>query len=571
MFLFARCSGRSQFFFDRPARTVFAVNPEKIETRTFDPRDAAHRWNLWIRLDSHEGGFYRFFWGRICIVLAVGALAGWLAVAAGAWANAKYRRGISEARYLDLAAPWRWGRYRAAIGGHYLALGRFELEKGHPSAALNLLDASLALAPKNLESRRLAALAQYRLDFKPAALALLRVGVDSAADAGDEAYLRAFFDVAFDLQADDDAFAVGSRLLPQRPDSSRIHRFIAFQVATARYNRGRYLETERILADWRLQDFPEGDILLARCRAERGMREDSIRLLEGDLARFTQRDGIYVALEGLAREQGLPQAVRRYALLRGIAEPERPQARVDLLYADRALDRAADVRREIDSYCADFKSDPDALTLLSQFAADTGEPDTAERARDLASAGGIPIADFDVRVAQASLVAKDYRRAIRAVTLAQTESQSASRAYVAILAGIKAVSLFGAGDNGAQLAFSDFLPLSTALRPPAGLFLVRQLRRMGLADEGREVLEQVCSENPDDQPALAELIRSDAAAGNRTGLDARLPRFLKMRKPPRDVLEACLPWLDPAKDAALRLQVAKALADSPSAPSPNGL
>jgi hypothetical protein len=553
------------------ARTASNVNPGKIEKKAFHSRDPAHRWKLWMRLDSHQGGFYRFYWRRIGFAVAFLFLAGWLALTAAAWANLKFRRGFSEVRYVDLAAPWRWGHYRGAVSRHYLSLGRLELDKGYPTAALNYLDASLALAPGSLESRRLAAVAQYRLGFKTAALALLRAGMTSAAQAGDEAYVRAFFDVAFDLQADDDAFLVGRRLLPPRPDRVGLHQFIAFQVATARYNRGHYLEAEQILTDWQLQDFPEGDVLFALCSAESGRREYAARRLEGDLTRFTQRDGIYVALENLAREQGLSQAVRRYALLREIAEPTRPPARIDLIYADHALDGGADVRREIDSYCADFKSDASALTLLSQFAADTGEPDVAGRARDLARAGGIPLADFDLRVAQAGIVAQDYPRAVRAVTLAQSESQPAGLAQEAILAGIKAVALFGTGDSGADLAFSEFLTRSEALRPPAGLFLVRQLRREGFAEQGRQLLERVCAEYPDDQPALAELIRNAAAAGNRTELVSNLPRFLQMRKPPRDALEASLPWLDPAKNAALRVQLTQALAESPAIPLPKGL
>jgi hypothetical protein len=546
------------------------VDPTKIKFKTFHPSNPSFHWKLWVRTASHEGRFYHIYWRRICVVIALLFLAGWLAVACAAWANIKYRRGFSEARYLDLAVPWRWGRYRAAVGAHYLALGRLGLKRGDPDAALTYLNASLALAPGNLESRRLAALAQYRIGFKASALSLLRAGAGPAAAAGDETFLREFFDVAFDLQADDEAFTVGCRLLPPKADGLRIHRLIALQVAMARYNRGHYVEAQQILADWNLGDSPEGEVLFALCYAERGMREIAVRRLEGDLARFEKRNGIYVALERLAREQGLPQEVLRYALLREMAESADPQARIDLIYAYHALARSAEVQREINSFCADFGSDANALAMLAQFAADTGEPDAAERARDLAQARGFFTADFALRIAQASIVAGDYRRAVRTVALAQSERQSLGRAHEAILAGLKAVALFGAGDGGAKLAFSDFLPLAGALRAPAGLFLVDQLRRAGFAEQSRQLLEKVCAEHPDDQPALTALIRSDAAAGNRAGLIANLPRILRMRKPAPDALEASLQCLDPATDAALRFQVTKALADSPAGPLSNG-
>jgi hypothetical protein len=395
--------------------------------------------------------------------------------------------------------------------------------------------------------------------------------VTPAAAAGDETYIRAFFDVAFDLQADDLAFTVGKRLLPAQPDGLRIHRLIAFQTATARYNRGHYVETEQILADWRLQDLPEGEILLASCYAERGMREIAMRRLESDLARFERWDAIYVALVRLARDEGRPQKVLQYALLREIAEPAVPAARIDLIYAYNALDKRADMQRENDSYCADFRSDANALAMLAQFGADTDEPDSAGRARDLARTIGTTTSDYYIRVAQACIVSRDYRRAIQAVAVAQKERQSTARACEAILAGIKTVALFSARDGGAKLAFSDLLPLSGVLRPAAGLFLADELHKAGCADQGRQLLKKVCAEDPDDQPALAELILFDAEAGNRTRLVANLPRFLKMRKPARDALEAALPWLDAANDAALRVQVGKVLADGPAPPSPNVL
>ena len=42
-----------------------------------------------------------------------------------------------------------------------------------------------------------------------------------------------------------------------------------------------------------------------------------------------------------------------------------PQVRIDLIYAYHALGRGADVQREINSYCADFKSDGDAQGIRS--------------------------------------------------------------------------------------------------------------------------------------------------------------------------------------------------------------
>ena len=472
------------------------MNTEKVEPKAFDRLNPAYRWRLWVHLDSLYGEFHHYFWRRISVVLAAIVVSGWFVATAGVWAHVKYHRGFSEARYVDLATPWRWGRYRAAIATHYLALGRVQLERGNPVDALNYLDAALALKPDNLQVRRMAALAEFRLGYKPASLALLRGGLAAAAAAGDQPFLQAFFDVAFDAKADDDAFATGSRLLPAKRDREAIHLFIALEMATARYNRGHYAEAERMLSDWGLLDFPEGEILSCQCEAARGRRGEALARLQGDLARFTHRDGIYVALERLAREQGLPATVRRYALLRGLDAPARADARIDLLYADQAIPGRADLRRDADSYCADLGSDSVALTLLSQFAADSGQPDMAERASALAAARGIRMDEFLLRTVQAGIVAHDYRRAIQAVAVAQAQGRAMGPPEDIALAGMKAVALFGAGDAGAELAFSDFFPHAASLTPVVGRFLADQLRDAGFARQSRQVLERVFPTDP---------------------------------------------------------------------------
>jgi hypothetical protein len=515
-----------------------------------------------MKADSHSGGIYHFYWRRICLVVAALVVGGWLALTAGVWAEIRYWRGFSEVRYPDLVLPWRWDRYRAALGAHYFSAGRAQLAAGQMYSALGYFRASLALAPGNLEGRRLAARSEFLLGYKSDAFALLRTDLPAAAAAGDDAYLKDFFDIAFDLQADDEAFEAGRQLLPPKPDGAVAHQSIALAMATARYNRGHVLEAENILHEWSLQKRPEGEILFALCESGRGLGGQAVRRLDGDLARFADKDDIFVALERLTQEQGRPEATRRYALLREIEEPTSPRARIDLIYADQALGRKMDVGSEVSEYCADFKADAGALAMLSQFAADTGEVDVADRARALAHDGRMPLADFDLRVAQAGIAARDYPRALRAITLVQAEGPFDEGTGGALVSGLRAVALLGDGDPGAEIAYSDFLPVSGRLRPAVGLFLARQLAQEGFARRGGLLLTRVCTEYPRDEPALAELVRSDAAARDRAALSLHVPLLLKMRRPPRDALASALPWLDPARDASLRAEVIESMAES---------
>ena len=535
------------------------MNAEKVDPKVFDPGNPAYRWILWKRINSSTGGYYFFFWRKVCLVAGAALLAIWLAATAGIWANAKYRRGYTEVRYVDLVAPWQWGRYRATVGARYLGLGRAELDAGNPYSAFYNFKGALAMMPDSIESRRLAGLAQARIGMKAEALSLLQAGLSAAARAGDEAYLQLYFDTAFDLQADDEARTAGQALLPSPPDGLKIHRLIALEVATSLYNRSHYADAEQLLSDWRLLDQPDGDILFARCQAGQGSRAGAIRRLSADLDRFPQRDGILAALEELARDQGLFQDVRRYALLRKQNSPSLPQPRLDLLRADQTLGLVPEVQADIDSYCSDFKSSAEALKGLGRFAADVGKPEIAQRILDLARAAAFPLTDFEVSLAQASLINRDYPRVFQTITMAQAGGQSPSPSSAAFLAGIKATALLGDNDYGADTAFAEFLANSRALRPDAGLVLVAQLLREGFPAQSRRLLEKLCSDNPGDKEALAELVRAEAALADHAGLAASLPRLLKMRKPPRDALNAALPWLDPGTDAPLRAAVVYAL------------
>jgi tetratricopeptide (TPR) repeat protein len=545
--------------------------PEKIARKSFDRRDRAHRWKLWVKVHSSQGASYRFFWRRIALATGIGLAAFWIALAGAVWANARYRRGVSEARFADLALPWRWTRYRSVIARHYLDRGRAELRNGYPAAALTYFEALLALEPENLENRRLAAQAQFQLGFRSAALSILRPGLAAAAAAGDEGYLSDAFYTAFDLQDDDEALAEARRLLPPRPDDSPVHRYLAIQAATALYNRGRDSEAEGILEDWGLRGAPEGEALWAFCETEAGRGPAALKTLEADLGRFRQGDVIYLALERLARAQGLTEAARRYAFLRGIAEPGVPQARIDLIVVDQSLGRREDLRSEIRAYLDNFRSDRVALNLLLEFAAGAGEPDVAETVRTLIGAQGPRAADIDLELAQASIVAGDFRRALAAVARARADSGPYAPAYEPIFAGFNAVAELGSAESGAELAFTDFLPLAGRLRPSLGLALVLQLRRLGFRDQGRQMLERICAEHPDDEPALAELVRTQAAAGDRAGIAANLARLLDMRKPPRDAVAAALPLVDPREDGSLRARAAAVLsAGAEGPPAPGG-
>ena len=258
------------------------LDHSKDDLQAFNPRDPDYRWKLWVRVVTPDSVWYHVFWGRIVLAFAALCLAGWLAAAAGAWGFVKYYRGYQDVRFADLAFyPLRAAHYRAGLARHYVERGRAELEKKNYREGYALLTASLARDPADVATRRLVAITEIRLGLVHRALATLAAGAERA--ASDLDYLKLLFGLLLEAQEDERVIALATKLLPPKPDAILPHQFIALQAATAHFHRGRYDETERLLADWQLGKSLEGSILSAQCDWERGYPQLALLRLESEL------------------------------------------------------------------------------------------------------------------------------------------------------------------------------------------------------------------------------------------------------------------------------------------------
>ena len=540
------------------------LNPSKLEVPVFDPRDPAYRGKLWVTLRASAGLFRHYFWGRIAAVLAVLAALGWIAITGGLWANLKLRRGFTEVNYVDLAFPWRWPHYITAMSDHYVAMGNDALKHGAADSAFYFYNAALALRPHNTETRRLSTLAQFNLGARPVALSALAAGLPEAAAAGNEAYLRQYFTMAFDLQADDEAAAAGQALLPAQPDQQHLHQFIAFQVATARFNRNDYVTAEKGLTDWQLRGAPEGTVLYDQCLWESGRQDSAVSDLEDGLQRFRQRDAIYAALEQIAHTQGMPQPQQDYAVLRQLADAEHPAPQLDLLYAFHVNGRIGQEHQAVDTYFAKFSADPAALTAVLQFAVDVGNPQVAARVRDLVAAHGVPIEGYQLACAEAAAVAHNWTAASEALAQLAKDKSATTRTFQASVSGLEMLMKFGRGDSTANVVFTNFLSNVGSLRTAEVLLYARVLKSLAQPDLAHQLLSKAFASYPDFEPLLIEVVRADLASGDRAQLAEHLAPLLTKRKVPRSVLEPALPLLDQPADAALRASVAALLQKTPA-------
>lgn len=539
----------------------------KDDLQDFNPNDPVYRGKLWVRVVTPDRVYHHFFPRRIAFAVAALAIAGWLAAAAGAWAFVKYQRGYTAVRFIDLAFyPLRAAHYRTGLGQHYLKLGREELEKKNYRTGYSLLVAGLARAPDDIVAGRLVAFTQVRFGRADQAVKTLAEGALLA--TADLDYLKLLFGLLYEKQEDDRTIALAQSLLPAQPDNVVAHQFVALQAATAHYERGRYDEAERLIAGWRLHDSLEGEIILAKCDWERGLAAPALQRLEREVTRFPKRDELYLQLVRFHRDLGHLDEARRYSLLRQLNDPVGPGPRIDLMRAYRASDDRAAENRELERYLTEFKSDPQSLVLLSWFAIDTVQPALAQRIRDLARSQNFPLNPFNLSRVQAALAAQDYRSALAIADAALREENEDNPNFAATINGLRALAFFGVKDaSRAELLLNNFLG-QTRLRAADALLLAKQLRLLGVPASARAVLDRACALDPLNQSALGELIRLDAESGNREKLAENLPKFLRLRKPSRPVLEETLLRLDQPADAPLRDQIRAALALASATPAP---
>jgi predicted Zn-dependent protease len=339
-------------------------------------------------------------------------------------------------------------------------------------------------------------------------------------------------------------------------------------MATAHFERGRYDEAERIVADWQLTKSLEGIILLAKCDWERGFPDRALQRLEAEIARFPKRDELYLHIVRYHRELGHAAEARRYALLRQFNDPASPGPRVDLIYTYHGTGDKAAEARELAAYFHDFTVDPNALVLLTWFAVETVQPDLADRVAIVAKERNYPLDAFAIGRVQAQLAAQHYQAALDLALTGMREDNAENAAFNTTLNGLRCVALFGLKDNTRAEAMLRSFVGQAKLRPAEALLLARQLRLIGTLAAARLVLARATVVDPLNQAALAELVRIDAETGNREKLTENIPRLLRMRKPSRAVLEETLLRLNQPADAALRDQIREAISRSSATPVP---
>jgi hypothetical protein len=459
---------------------------------------------------------------------------GYVAAISAAYVFVKYHRGFTDVAYFDLLWPGRWSHYRIANGDYLVSRGEKQLAAGDWQGGFASLRAGVAKSPANARGRLLLhdlLLAGKRPD---AAEQVLLGGIPQLQH--DPEYLQALFGQLLQEQKDDAVRRLGEQILHDPGTPAAAKTVAALAAASAGYFRGNYDQAEAMVNEHGLALTHDGRLLTAQIEWDRGYHELALVQIRALAEDFPTSEACLVQLGAWLRTTGARDEYRRLCLLRRIANPDRAEPRVALLYALREDGDQAGLARETDALLRDFRQDQSALNTLAEFAANTGDFALARRIFDHCRATGLSWEAPAFLMVEARIVARDYRGGLDLARELLGDNPDWAKRYYTLFNSLQAIAYFGLHDDAsARLYLENFLGQAD-LRADNLLAVAQRFVDVGAAPEARLTLEHAVRADPLNQAALTRLVSLELELNDLDALPADLIRLTAMRKPAADVL-----------------------------------
>lgn len=532
------------------------------KTVTFDPKDPSWRGKLWVRLNTTDGIKVFIIWSRVWKVAAVLALVGWLGLAGAAWAFVKYKRGITEASYFDIAFyPLRHRHYRETLSNHAYANAQKQLEAGAWPKAVSSLRTAVANNPANLPARRDLAGFYHNIGRADTAITLLEEGLPYGKNDAD--YLRVLLKLLEFERRDERILELSASLLPAEPDASALHREIVQVQIKAATRLNRYEEARALLTKWNLLRTPIGQLLLVEIDVASGHRAVGIQRLEQVLVAQPDNELANIMLVRLYREEGRNDEARRLAVRRVLLRPDSPGARVDLIALLHETGDQDAFRRERDEFLNQFATDERALLLLAATAGQINDPGLTQLILEKSpvDADGRKSARLVLAHLQNQCRAGDYQQALQTAVLLSDYPALNDSIQVA-LSTLRVWASFGLNQpTEGQTWLNQLLTQQSPAFTPNASLLATQLAQMGLRAETRRLRQALVERNPGEVAFLAALVSDDLEQQSWDAVRTNLPPLLNLNPTPVELLARI--WqaqdnLNLPPDLRQRLQIAAA-------------
>ncbi|MFP4351256.1 MAG: tetratricopeptide repeat protein [Puniceicoccaceae bacterium] len=482
----------------------------------------------------------RILWPRVFLAFLLLVAAGWFATAGALYFFFKHKHDFEEVSYARmLALPFRMDEHRVEMGDYHVERGMEALEEGELRQALHFLRVGVARSKANAEGRMvLARIFETGLQRPDLAAEILRQGIEHA-DKNDEFlssdYLQPLFRLLLNHQFDERIVSLSEELLPRVPPDSQEAAFMALASVQANVYRGNYREAERLLDKFGLTQSPQGQVVLAQIRWNRGLRDRAISILHRALERHPDRDDVFGTLMKFYREQEEWDLVRRYSVLRSIRFPEKVGPRISQLYALQETGDGDQVLANVEEILAEFPAEESAMPL-AQFAAETGRPDVGRIAYDLALRENLSLASLTLLLQESLIRGGDYQASLDFSDQLREEKPAWLEPLQALENGLRALALYGLDRPlDSQIFVREFLK-SDRIRPQTHIAVARMFTELGAPDVAHDILSHSYSRHPNDQPVLSALAENDIVLGRDRDFVEHLRALLRMRVPDQAVL-----------------------------------
>ncbi len=503
----------------------------------FNPRDKVFRRKLWVHLKSTDGSRIYVFWKRIAGLLILLAVVGWLSLSASAWGFVKFKRGVTEAAFTDIAFyPWRAQEYRQTLSRHYLETAKAHLQTGSWSKAVFNLRLSIAKNNNQREARRILADIYDQIQRTDLSVQLLQGGMLEARE--DSKYLRRLLTLMRKEKEHRGIIDIGKELLPSSPGKKPAHQEIVYHVARAHLDLNQGDRAKKFIGDWSLDRTLRGQIFLADVDQAQGYPRIAILNLE-QLHEKTKNDRIILKLITLYRNMDQLEEARGIALQRVILSPHSAGARIDLITLLEETNDQETMEQEVNTFLENYREDPRALSLLANTVISFPRSDLAIQIREAAPKDefGRPAALFHIAVMQAQCSLGEYKNALK-TGKALNEYSQLSKVYLANINLMRAWANYGLGE---PLKGDSWLKLSLsedyASMISDTFLLVNRLRDLGQTEDMRRVLIKLVERSQGNPLPLMTLAQHDLEISNWSGVLEYLPDLIALDPEPTKILK----------------------------------
>jgi len=487
------------------------------------------------RVETAQGTRLKVYLGRLVLWSGVILLAGWLLVATALFFNVKYNRGFKRVSYSHLIfLPLKWEAFKRAKGEYRVEQGIEASKEGKWLDAYSLLRSGLPDAPDNREGRLLLCRIYLMARRTDSARQLLVEGLPYHTDQLD--YLRVVLDFLFSQQADGAVIEVTQAVLDKAPLESPLNKLARASQAIALFNRDRFAESARVLAEGKMENSQQAKVLAARTRWDLGKKEEALRLLRALHQSQPKEEEVYRTLVSYLNAEKRFSDVRSLSLARQLVQPEKVEPYVDYMQACAAemdWERRDAAERE---FIGRFQDDAAALARCLEYAAMAGRGGLANQVYGALERLGAANPVSDLARIRAFLEGKEYGQGMQLLEALEGRSASWEPGVKVSLGGLRALALKGLGKALEAAPVLDGLLESPYLTAPMASYLAQRLHKLGDVEAALRFYRKAVTLDPLYQLPLVELLRVESQRKDIAEERELIERLMTMRKPPRDLV-----------------------------------